>query len=59
GSFWRRGHHGSRDTIVTGRDGDVFDELAVGVSVIYDETEDSWPRILLHIGSTIVDIDED
>ena len=37
----------------------MADGTAVGVHVVYDETEDSRPRILLHIGSFIADIDTD
>lgn len=59
GTISRYNHHGSQDTFITGRRGDVVDATAVGVHVAYDETEDSRPRILLHIGSFIADIDTD
>lgn len=51
GTCWRHSHHSSQDTFVTGRDGDVADGTAVGIHVVYDETEDTRPRLLLHIGS--------
>lgn len=59
GTIWHQSHYGSRDTFVTGRSHDVVDALAVGVVVTYDELEDSRPRILLHIGSEIGDVDTD
>lgn len=59
GTMWTGSHLTSTALRTTGRDGDVIDELEVTVMVTYDETEDSRPRILLHVGGAEGRIDFD
>ena len=60
GTIWKDSHLSDyRETRTSGRRYDLIDGLAVTVVVVYDESEDPRPRILLHFYADNAHVDVD